>query len=104
MWYSVTLMDGKHWNVFNDCEIPGTEIMQFVGLKDFKGQDIYEGDILKYNFEDETHDYMPVFFKDGAFMTGKKDNQYLFEDPDPVLDFKIEVAGNIYEHIHLLNP
>lgn len=81
-----------------------TIFMQWSGLVDVNNNLIFEGDILKYHFEDDTHDYMPVFFKAGSFWTGKKDDELLFDDLDPKHGFRIEVAGNIYEHAHLLQP
>lgn len=70
--------------------------MQFTGLKDKNGKDIFEGDIIKVNGRN-----MEVFFEDGYFGWGRQhDGKYSF---DPLGDEKIEVIGNIYENPELLS-
>jgi len=95
-----------------DCEfefkVKDVELMQFIGLKDKNGKEIYEGDIIKWisvgeeggNFEDigvETdmgnHE---VVFKNGKFSTTKPDI------PIGHLIKKIEVIGNKFENPELL--
>jgi len=86
-------------------------IMQYTGLKDKKGKEIYEGDIVKYTFKWET--YIPdseesydnvsiknreVLFADGAFRM--KDESGTLSQ---ARDNNIEVIGNIYENKSLLN-
>jgi len=69
--------------------------MQYTGLKDKNGKDIFEGDIIKVNGRN-----MEVFFKDGYFGWGQEhDGKYSF---DPFGDEKIEVIGNIYENPELI--
>lgn len=98
MWYSVTLMDGKHWDAFNDCAIPGTNIMQWSGLKDPKGILIFEGDILQH--PEEGRALQLVDYDDGCFITKRHstddDTNYLF-----VMTHYI-VIGNIYQNPNLL--
>jgi len=75
---------------------PYLELMQYTGLKDKNGEDIYEGDILKINNEN-----MEVFFQDGYFGWGKDHNGvYSF---DPFESEQTEIIGNIYDNPNLLS-
>ncbi len=83
-------------------------LMQFTGLKDKNGKEIYEGDIVKYGYED--------FEEDKTIHQVKwcDDEGYPAFDLKPHLDIEcnglsqamnegeIEVIGNIYENPELL--
>ena len=72
-------------------------LMQYTGLKDKNGKEIYEGDIVKAKFF-EKHITGEIEFALGAFfVTGSavSDNQmFIFND--------FEVIGNIYDNPELL--
>src|SRR6187551_2136878 len=92
-------------------------LMQYTGLKDKNGVEIYEGDIITFGRD---RNYC-VVFQDGAFTLmhhgrlKSSDHPGLKEiDGTPLrwglisrvkeLNFEAEVIGNIYQNPELLNP
>jgi uncharacterized phage protein (TIGR01671 family) len=76
---------------FNPDEI---DLLQFTGLKDKNGKEIYEGDIIKWEWVSENIEL--VEFRDGAFCPFGW-NHNAFQNLN-----LIEVIGNIYESPNLL--
>ena len=82
----------------------GKEIMQYTGLKDKNGKDIYEGDMLSV---DGRNSGLPVvvIYEDGAFMGAYTDSTFKYPLSSVELHLqKTEVIGNVYENPELLTP
>lgn len=81
-------------------------LMQYTGLKDRNGTEIYEGDIVRINIPvDEnnpliTNGIFQVIFDKGMFCIFIPEGNYPLSD---YLHQDCEVIGNIYEHPELLN-
>ena len=80
----------------------GDPIMQFTGLKDKNGEEIYEGDIIKRQLPAPYLEAISVVeFNNitAMFTTKLEDTEY----SDMILsDYEWEVIGNIYENSDLL--
>lgn len=95
----------------NDSEsifIGKAEIMQFTGLKDKNGKEIYEGDILSYKSTHPKHDGKifnnAVEFATGQLLCGwRMRNRSCVVKATPYKFMCSEIIGNIYETPELLN-
>ena len=80
------------------------DLMQFTGVKDKNGKEIYEGDIVLIKLDETSTWYKTVVgFKKGAFIANlidKEDYVYIFHHGFTDDDF--EIIGNIYENKSLL--
>lgn len=86
-------------------------LMQYTGLKDKNGKEIYENCIVKMTevLEDKIREYVtPVIWEDGAFImqSGKNDYDTFFhawykDENEGYPLHEIELLGNIYENPEL---
>ena len=83
---------------FEDEEV---KLMQYTGLNDKNGKEIYENDLISCN----KHKNIVVFFEDGCFKV-----KYLRNSTTTITctlnsfleKYKCKISGNIYEHPELL--
>jgi len=103
-YYFMIDLDGKLWLYSEDEENPSLLIrdcvlMQFTGLKDKNGKEIYEGDVVKYIGKSYKHykplrDYGIVRDENTAF---RVHGFILFELSDG-----LEIIGNIFENPEMM--
>jgi len=96
---------GVHLAVADQCYLDEVDLMQYTGLRDKNGKEIYEGDVLAQNprkYHVQAHgEYDSAFVVEWSTINGGDDadpqsHGYHF-DPS-----SLEVIGNIYENSELL--
>jgi uncharacterized phage protein (TIGR01671 family) len=99
-----TVMSYNSEDGWSDCyNLKDIELMQYTGLKDKNGKEIYEGDIVKY-FDNKEHIVVVENIKElGTGMYLKRvGSGYYTLNPSVIRDYEVEVIGNIYENKELL--
>jgi len=85
------------------------DLMQYTGLKDKNGKEIYEGDIVKYRY-DWIHEAWEVYWANDRWWlrNGDSDTSRVGwnDDSETVTEYidweKSELIGNVYENPELL--
>lgn len=94
--YDLEVKDGQNSGIYNR-KFEHIELMQFTGLKDKNGKEIYEGDIIQYDFLPEGGDQRAeVVYEGRSFCLKNGGNSYM-----PHQD-RMEIIGNIYKNPELL--
>ena len=79
-----------------------SEPMQFTGLLDKNGVEVFEGDVVKSNSHKPTT--FKIEFIEGGFCATQSEHNYPLDINHfyPSTGCMIEVIGNIFQHPHLL--
>ena len=98
--YEHNAMSGSGGDLWDFAEwMKWSKVMQYTGLKDKDGKEIYEGDIVKVTSDEYENDNFvaSVIFDEGSFLTyiNSNDIRGLWSGED------IEVIGNIFENSEL---
>ncbi|WP_368909094.1 YopX family protein [Staphylococcus epidermidis] len=103
--FKITFSHMEDLDIINDDGSINRVVMMSTGLKDVNDIEIYEGDIVRI-FSNDGIDYnAQIIFKDGGFCSidGTKDNYSTIRYKLCEFDLNLDVIGNIYEDIELLD-
>lgn len=90
--------DSASMSPYNTKYFDETSLMQYVGINDKNGKEIYEGDIFRLGAEKKLFE---VIFEHGCFMAFKNGKQYGLVGELQICF--IDVVGNIFDNSELLN-
>jgi uncharacterized phage protein (TIGR01671 family) len=102
MWSNHTVCLVNRRKAFRVESLDDVELLQFTGLHDKNGTEIYEGDIIRVKSGSSTATVHQVVFRHARFEASSND-LYGFLLPDDIHKrVKTAVIGNIYENPELL--
>ena len=94
MWTHDQMLESK-FSLYDISQSSAYEVMQFTGLKDKNGKEIYEGDIVTSDYQRTLDE---VIFSSGCFCLKNAKMEY----EATYWGAEIEIKGNIYENPDLL--
>jgi uncharacterized phage protein (TIGR01671 family) len=91
-----------------DCvfKMEDVELMQFTGLHDKNGKEVFEGDIVKSGTEFDDYTGLDCDLYGGNIYEVKNNGWRFYLEPKSIYEVNlknVEVIGNIYENPELLN-
>lgn len=94
----------EEYEPINDLLNKTEYLMQYTGLKDKNGKEIYDGDIILFevDFPEAAFDIGVVRWALGGFWTAQEPDDIEQLLSDELTDLEGEVIGNRYEHPELL--
>lgn len=104
--FGETILFGELLNGVSVQDLNDIVALQFTGLKDKNGREIFEGDIIRFQTEDNPEDLQwelsEVKFESGAFCLSNKYFQYIHEFIMSDGTTEMEIVGNIFDNPELL--
>ena len=102
--------ENGEWEELFDIYVGEVELMQYTGLKDQHGKEIYEGDIVSFEDSDGGYEYQDIVINTGIVEYGELGFYFTNRVAVEMDDFyikdgrcdEVEVIGNIHDNPELL--